>query len=194
MDISRLWLRQKYVKRSRISSSRPTASAWTDVAKVSPPTPSHTTGKADDSSQMDYDLPISSRKALPDEYERDDNDDVTKDKVAPRTIHPRLLLPSVRNMIVPRRIETNPSLPERRFPTTINATTTTTTPTTTTTTTKKSREGGSWSQRLDNQTHIIITQNRVGSGELTAMVTVTKKHLHFLIKWGSVYKGLFFVK
>ena len=186
MDISRLWLRQKYVKRSRISSSCPTASAWTDVAKVSPPTPAHTTGEADDSSQMDYDLPIPSRKVLPDEYERDDNDDVTKDKVAPRTIHPRLLLPSVRHMIVPRGIKTNPSLPKRRFPTTMNATTTTTT--------KKLREGKSWSQRLDNQTHIIITQNRVGSVELTAMVTVTKKHLHFLIKWGSVYKGLFFVE
>ena len=40
--------------------------------------------------------------------------------------------------------------------------------------TTKSREGTSWSKSMDNQTHNIITQNRVGSGELTVMATVTK--------------------
>ena len=47
---------------------------------------------------------------------------------------------------------------------------------------------------MDNQTHNVITQNRVGFGELTAMVTVAKNHLHWLINWGSVYKVFFFVK
>ena len=33
----------------------------------------------------------------------------------------------------------------------------------------------------------------MGCGELTAMVTVTKKDLHYQNNWGSVHQGLFFV-
>ena len=61
-------------------------------------------------------------------------------------------------------------------------------------TTKKTtnlREGTSWLKRLDNQTHNVITQNRVGSDKSDAMLEVTKKNLHFQINWGSVYKGFF---
>ena len=36
------------------------------------------------------------------------------------------------------------------------------------------RKGESWSKRLDNKTHNIITKNRVVYGELTAMVKLTK--------------------
>ena len=139
MELSWRRLRQKSVKRSRTSSSRTTASAWTDAAKDTLTTPVPPAGKSDDSVQRDYDLPIPSRKALPDDYERDDDNNKTNEEVAPRTLHPRLLLPPSRQMIVPRGIETNPSIPERRFPTTMNAKTTTTTET------KKSREGISWS-------------------------------------------------
>ena len=40
--------------------------------------------------------------------------------------------------------------------------------------TTKSRKGAYWLYRLNNQTNHLITQNRVGCGELTAMVTVSK--------------------
>ena len=36
---------------------------------------------------------------------------------------------------------------------------------------EKSRKGTSWSLRLDNRKNNVITQNTVGCGELTAMVT-----------------------
>ena len=44
------------------------------------------------------------------------------------------------------------------------------------------------------ETHYIITKYRVGCGELTAMVAVTKNHLYFQNNWWSVQQGLFLVK
>ena len=76
--MSRWLLRKKSAKRSRISSSRLTALACTDTAKDTPPTTAPPAGNSYDSEQRDYDLPIPSRKALPDDYERDDDDDKTK--------------------------------------------------------------------------------------------------------------------
>ena len=87
------------------------------------------------------------------------------------------------NMIVSRGIKTYPTLPERRFLKIMSAAMTTTT---TTKNTKKLREGTSWLWRLENQTHNVITQNRVVLGALTAMVTVSKNHLRCLINQGSV--------
>ena len=141
MDLSGWCLRENSAKRSCTSYSRPAASEWTDAAKDTPPQTAPPAGKADDGAQNDYDLPIPYRKALPDNYENDNDDDEdkkTKDKVAPRTLHPRPLFPTVRQMIFPRWIDTNPSLHEKRFKTTLNATTTMTT------NTKKLREGTSW--------------------------------------------------
>ena len=112
VELSRWWLRQKYVKRSRISFSWTTALAWTNAAKYIPPTPTPPVGEADDIYQKNYDQPIPSRNSIPDDYECDDNEnDETKEKVAPRTLHPRPLLSPARQMIVPRGIKTNPSLP-----------------------------------------------------------------------------------
>ena len=105
----------------------------------------------------------------------------------PSTVHPRPLLPLECQMRAPRWIMTYPSLPGWQFPLTINATTSIMTM-------KKSKEGTSWSKGLDNQTNDVIAQDRLGSGELNAIVTFSKKHLHFQINWGSVYKGFFFVK
>ena len=101
----------------------------------------------------------------------------------PRTLHPFPLLPPARQMRDPQGIKADPPLPEWRLLMTMNAKTTT-----------KQKEGASSLKRLDNRTHYKITEDRVGSGELTSMVTVTKKHLHCQIKWGSVYRGFFFVK
>ena len=86
-----------------------------------------------------------------------------------------------------RGITTYPSLSEWRFLTTMNVTMKTTKM-------EILRDGIYWSKSLYNQTHDLITQDRVGSGELTSMVTVTKKHLHCQINLGSVYKGFSFVK
>ena len=45
-------------------------------SKDTPPTPAPPSGEADDIAQRDYNLPIPSRKAIPDEYERkNDNHD-----------------------------------------------------------------------------------------------------------------------
>ena len=60
------------------------------------------------------------------------------------------------------------------------------------TTMTKSNEGTSLLKRGDNQTHDKIRKDRMGSGELTAMVIFTKNQLHCQIKWGSVYKGFSF--
>ena len=106
----------------------------------------------------------------------------------PRTLHPNPLLLPMRQMRAPRGILTYPSLPEWQFLTTMNSMMTTMTKI------KKSKEETSWSKRLDNQTHDVITQYRVGYVDLTAMVTVTKKHLHCQFKWGSLYQGFFSVK
>ena len=62
----------------------------------------------------------------------------------------------------------HPSVSEWQFLTTINVTTTTNT------TMKKLKEETSTSKRVENQTNYKITDNRVGSGELAAMVKVTK--------------------
>ena len=75
MELSRQWLSQKLAKRSRTSSSPTIASAWNDADKDTPPTPAPPAGEADDSAPRDYDLPIPSRKAIPDDYERDDDDE-----------------------------------------------------------------------------------------------------------------------
>ena len=78
MELSRWWLSQKSAKRSYISSSDPTAYAWTDVAKYTPPKPARPDCEADDSSQGDYDLPIPFWTSLPDEYERNEENNKTK--------------------------------------------------------------------------------------------------------------------
>ena len=78
MDLSWWQLRQKSEKRSRTSSFRPTAPAYNDAAKDTPPTPSPPVVEADDSAQRDYYLPIPSRKALPDDYERNDDENNKK--------------------------------------------------------------------------------------------------------------------
>ena len=44
------------------------------------------------------------------------------------------------------------------------------------------------------QTHYKITEDRLGIGDLTSMVMVTKNHLHFQYNWGSVHKVFFFIK
>ena len=76
--------------------------AWTDAAKDTPPTPAPPDREADDSAQRDYDLPIPSTKALPKYCEHNENDNKTKEKVAPRTLHQCPLIPTTRKMIVPR--------------------------------------------------------------------------------------------
>ena len=88
----------------------------------------------------------------------------------------------------PKGIMAYPSLPKWRFPTTVDGTAMTTKKTT------KNQEGTSLLKSQDNQTHNKITEYRVGSGDLIAMATVTKKHLHFQNTWGSVYRKLFIVK
>ena len=120
VELSRWWLRQNSAKRSHTSSSRITASEWTDAATDTPPTPAPADGKGDDISQRVYDLPTPSQKSLLDYYERD-NDDAEKDeKFAQKTFHVRPLLPLARQIRVPRGIKTYPYLPKRRFPTTMN--------------------------------------------------------------------------
>ena len=140
VDISKRGLREKSAKRSCISSSWPTASPRTDATKENSCTPAPPANGEDAITQRDYDLSIPSQKALPYDYEGDNNNDNKKDKkVVLRKFHPRPLLLPERKMIVRNRIATNPSIPQRRFPTTVNATTATTKITT------KSREGTSWS-------------------------------------------------
>ena len=81
MEISRRQLRQKSAKISHTSSSRPSASVWTDAAKYTPPTPDTPSDKSDYSALRDYDLPIPSQKAIPGDYECDDDDYEKYDKV-----------------------------------------------------------------------------------------------------------------
>ena len=50
------------------------------------------------------------------------------------------------------------------------------------------------SKWVEKKTHDIITKYRVGCGYLTAIVAVTKKHLHWKNNWGSVQKVLSLVK
>ena len=92
VELSRRRLRKKLDNRSRTSSSWPTASAWADAANDTPPTPAASAGKEDVMSHRAYDLPIPSKNALPDNYERYDDDNEEYEKVAQRTLHPRLLL------------------------------------------------------------------------------------------------------
>ena len=125
VDLSWRRLRQKLAKKSCTSSSLPIASKWTDSTKDTPPTTDPPSGKEDDKAQRDYGIPIPSWKAIPDDYERDNNnDDITDETFAPRTLPTRPLLPTERQMIVTRRINTYPSLPERLLPMNMNATTT----------------------------------------------------------------------
>ena len=113
---------QSSAKRSRTSSSWTTESEWNDAAKNTPPAPAPTAAEKDDISQRVYNLPIPFQKALPDEYERDDDNDKKDEKVAPRTLHPRQLLLPARKMILTIGITTHPYLSERRFHMTMNAT------------------------------------------------------------------------
>ena len=106
----------------------------------------------------------------------------------PRTVHPCPLLPPTRQTRSSLGITTYPSFTEWLFLTTMNTTVATTT------NMKKSKEATYFSERLENQKNYKITESRFGSGELTTMVIVTKKHLYFQINCGSVYRGFFFVK
>ena len=49
------------------------------------------------------------------------------------------------------------------------------------------------SEWVEKQTHKKITKDRVGCGNLTAMVMITKNQLHLQNNWGSVH-NFFFVK
>ena len=80
------------------------------------------------------------------------------------------------------------SVPEWRFPTTMSAMIKTTTKT------KILKEATPLSKIVENQTHDKTTEDRVGYGEFMVMMKVTKKHLNCQINWGSVHKGLSFVK
>ena len=50
------------------------------------------------------------------------------------------------------------------------------------------------SKWVENQTHNKIPKYRVGCVDLTAMVTVYKKHLYFQNNLGSVHKVFFIVR
>ena len=80
VDLSQQPLREKSDNIPCTSSSRLTSSARTDVIKDTPPTRAPPSGKADDSAQRDYDIPLPSRKDTTDDYERDDDGDDEKDK------------------------------------------------------------------------------------------------------------------
>ena len=125
VELSWWRLRQKLSKISYTYSSGPTALAWTDSSKDTPPTPALPSGNKDDIAHRVYDLPIHSRKALLDDYERDNGDDEKDEKVAQRILHSRSLLPPKSNIIFSGGITAYPSLPKRCFRTTINAMTTT---------------------------------------------------------------------
>ena len=79
MELSLCPLRQKSDNKFCTPSSRPTAFPWTDAGKDTPTTPAPPVDVEYDSAQMDYNLPMPSRKALPDNYERGD-DNVMKQK------------------------------------------------------------------------------------------------------------------
>ena len=104
--------RKKSANRSRTSSSRPTASEWADAAKDTPPTPATPTGKEDVMYHRAYNLPISSKNALPDEYERYNNDDEKDEKVAQRTLQLRPLLPPGRRWYFPGDLRPSHPLPK----------------------------------------------------------------------------------
>ena len=126
VEISRRHLRQKSAKRSLTYFSWTTASAQTDAAKDTPPTPAPPVGEEDDIAQRVYHLPTPSQKGLPDDYKRNDDNDNNngkEQKLAQRILHPRPILLPLRQIIVLRGINTHPSLPERRFPMTMNETT-----------------------------------------------------------------------
>ena len=108
-------------KISHTSSSWSTASAWTDSVKETPPTPAPPACKEYDIPQRDYDLPIPYQKETPDDYERDNYDNVKVGKVTPRTLHTHPLLLPAMHMIVPRSIKNYPPLPQRLLPTTMTA-------------------------------------------------------------------------
>ena len=72
MKVPSIWLWTRRKRRRKIQESHP---------KDTPPTPAPPAGKEDDSAQRDYDLPIPSQKAIPDNYERDDDKDGIYDKV-----------------------------------------------------------------------------------------------------------------
>ena len=79
----------------------------------------------------------------------------------------------------------NPSIHEWQFLTTINVTTTTNT------TMKILKEETSTSKRVENKTNYKITDNRVGSGELSAMVKVTKSTYIFKLTGGRCTRDSF---
>ena len=75
VELSRRRLRKKSAKRSRTTSSPPPSSACTGTAKDSPPMPTPPVREAYKSAPRDYNLPIPSWMAIPDDYERDDDKD-----------------------------------------------------------------------------------------------------------------------
>ena len=59
-------------KRYCISSSLTPSSSSTDAAEESTPSPAPPTTEADEIAPRDYDLPVCSQMAIPDDYECDD--------------------------------------------------------------------------------------------------------------------------
>ena len=115
VELSRRRLRKKLDNRSRTSSSWPTASAWADAANDTPPTPAASADKEDVMSHRAYELPIPSKNALPDDYERYDDDDKKDEKVSQRTLHPRPLLPLGRRWYFPKGLRPTHPLPKVNF-------------------------------------------------------------------------------
>ena len=114
-------LEQVLANRSRTSSSRPTALAWTNAAKFTQSMFAPLSVKEDYFDQRDYDIPTPSQNAIPDNFERDDNDNVKDNKFASRKIHLRPFLLPTRQMMVPKKIATYPSPTKRRLLTTMDA-------------------------------------------------------------------------
>ena len=74
MELSQKRLQKKSSHRSRTSSLPPPSSASTEDAQETPPLYAPLARKSDDSTPRDYNLPIPSQMAIPDDYERDNND------------------------------------------------------------------------------------------------------------------------
>ena len=81
VELSWRQLRKNSANRSCTSSSCPSASAWTDATKDASSTPAPPVSEADDTTPRDYNLPIPSLKVVPDDYERDKDNDRKDEKV-----------------------------------------------------------------------------------------------------------------
>ena len=80
VELSWRRLRKFFANISHTSSSWPIPSACTDAAKDTPSTPAPLSGEEDGIAQRDYKLPIPSVKAIPDDYERNDENDKDDEK------------------------------------------------------------------------------------------------------------------